>query len=119
MRYFRDGEWHQLIRIAGPYHNMLGLVLDEANDGPPLLLIEQLPETDNAGSTRLSEGEVIAAVRTGIERANDALGTRYVAQKIRFVPTDSPPVSVYATLAEEITRRAAAEPGRGRLKAAG
>lgn len=107
MQYRFDGEFHRLSRVTGPTHNFLALVLaDAAWSGAPS--VEPLDVGDR-GSPRLDAGEVARAVCEGVAEANREFGCDYAARRIQFVPSDSPPTTVYRHLAREIVRRVAVE----------
>lgn len=105
VQYRVDGEWRQAARTTGPRHNLLGLVFGDPPDGRPA--IEAVG--DHEGDDAIDAGDVLREVQEGLSDANKVLGTRFVAKQIRFVRSDTPGNGVYALLAREIARQAAAE----------
>jgi hypothetical protein len=102
MQYIFDGEFHKVIRITGPKHNLLGIAF--TNEGGKTIEVEALKKTDDKGGTIDAEG-VKEQVILGINEANTELGVNYNIRKIQFVPTDTPPISVYRDLAKEIVNK--------------
>ena len=100
------GALFRATRITGPRHNMLCLELSrEGSEERPL--VETLPRSDEP--LRLDAEEVLASVLSGLKAANIRLGASYSVVKVQFLPTDSPPASVYALLAEAIVDAAHAD----------
>ncbi len=101
MQITRDGELYKAVRVTGPHHNMLGLVL---SPGPvEETEVEQLGPRANADqSGRLDPGQVLARVLEGVGEANRALDTQYGVVRVQFDPTDTPPLAAYILLARRI-----------------
>lgn len=119
MIYHREGEWHQVARIAGPTHNMLGVVFTTgANQDDPI--IEELDVDSQTATSRLFAGEVLREVQEAVREENLRLGTCYSLVRLRLVPTDTPQAGVYGYLARFLVKKAIeAEPlASGSLRAA-
>lgn len=96
---------YKVVRVTGPHHNLLGIALA---DGPRgyATTVEALPCLEGE-PVRLSAEEVQRQVSQGVAEANAASGTAYECVKIQFVPSDTPPPTVYKLLASAIVRRLA------------
>jgi hypothetical protein len=119
MQYLRRGEWHQLVRITGPRHNLLWLRLSDGDEPVSLPHVERIQDPRGDATPELHDQDVAAAVIAGVSRANEKLGTAFAATHVRYVESDSPPASNYELLAEELVKRAASERGGDLLQAAG
>lgn len=94
----KDGDFYKASRITGPTHNFLAIKFGDSN-----INIERLePHNSDSTAVALDPETIKQEVLRGIERANKRLGTAYRAAIVQFVPDDSPPVSIYSLLAEEI-----------------
>lgn len=102
MQFVFDGKFYKVIKITGPTHNMLGLVLDKdkSHDIETIALKLKMDEKDN-----IDPLDVKSQVMSGIEAVNHELGVKYTVEKIQFVPSDTPSESVYKELAIEIIKR--------------
>ena len=105
MQFVQDNEWLKIARITGPAHNLLGLVFGD-HDGTDVS-VQCLPSTNSDEPRRLDLQEVKEQVLAGVGDANRRYGTTYVVAKIQFLPTDSPPSSIYKQLAALIVERLA------------
>lgn len=109
MRYSKDGDWHSVARVAGPYHNLLGLVVGgtrTARGGP---VVELLPPGPGSGLANLSGGDVLAAAQKGVRVANAQFGTDWQICNLRYLPTDSGPPAIYEELARYIVEQIVAQ----------
>jgi hypothetical protein len=103
MQFVKDNEWYKVIRVTGPSHNLLGIVFAEGGFQADLR-VEALPT--NAGiPAQLSEQDVRRYVEAGVADANQEFQAHYSISKIQFIPTDTPPASVYRMLARRIVER--------------
>jgi hypothetical protein len=104
--YFRKhGEWNRVVRITGPSHNLLGIVFVDGR-APSDVIVESLPTSQKVQQQLLAE-EVQKHVLAGVAEGNAESGAHYAVAKIQFVPTDSPPASVYRMLARSMVQRLA------------
>jgi hypothetical protein len=111
MIYHANGDWHQMTRITGPTHNLLGLVLVTApHHGRPSV------EVLGNGEAQVRP-EIVREVQNGIRKANAELGTHYAVSRIRYVASDTPSEGVYEMLAQALVRRVQEESGREPLRA--
>ena len=102
MRYSIDGSVYRLTRITGPTHNLLGLGFGHESGGR--IIIERLA---GPSGPAIDEGLLEQAVLSGVEAANDALGTDYRPTRIQYVPSDTPDPGIYQNLARVIVERLA------------
>ncbi len=106
MRFTRTAELIQLVHIAGPTHNMLGLQLAAE---PGELEIEELAPQ---GPIQLEAEDVRQEACAGVREANEALGAAYTLRRIQFVPSDTGPARIYRELASAIVHHAAEGAGQ-------
>ena len=104
MQVVRQGDWYSVTRITGPQHNLLSLLFGWDGESQ----VEALP-VRRGEARQLSEHDVRTAVENGIEDANAELGVHFRARGIRYVPSDTPPASVYRLLAKRIVQAAVDE----------
>jgi hypothetical protein len=104
MQFLQENDWYKVIRITGPAHNLLGLSF--ANEAEDQVVVQPLPVKDGQ-ITRISAEPVRQHVLAGVADANFSLGTYYRVGKIQFVPTDTPPMDIYRSLAKSIVERLA------------
>jgi hypothetical protein len=104
MHFSTDGTFYNVARITGPTHNLLGIRFAgrRRREGDPS--IEALRDVP---APKLAADEVLREVLTGVAEANARNGTVYAVEVVRFVPDDTPPVSIYRVLAAEIVGRLA------------
>jgi len=102
MQYLFDGEFHKVIRITGLKHNLLGIAF--TNEKGKTIEVEALKKMNDKRGT-IDPKVVKEQVILGITEANIELGVNYKIRKIQFVPTDTPPISVYRDLAKEIANK--------------
>jgi hypothetical protein len=103
MHFSTDGVFYNVVRITGPTHNLLGLRFgNRRRETAP-----QIEAARVAGTPRLHSDEVLEEVLAGVEEANARSGTSYVVDGVRFVPDDTPPVTIYRELAAQIVNRMA------------
>lgn len=104
MQFSRDGDWRQVIRIAGPSHNLLALKMGKLGaSGPNVERIsvgKEAPVSD--------ADDVRRQVLEGATEANAQLGTDQVTA-IRFVTTDTPSSTIYRSLVKVIVELSAKE----------
>jgi hypothetical protein len=100
MRVLRSDEFWIVSRITGMSHNFLGLLLEECPGPPPIL--ELLPPSGECSHESLDGAEVIRAVMAAVEESNRILGSSYSVRQIRIVSNDTPPESVYGSLAAAV-----------------
>lgn len=106
MQFSQDDKWHQVVRITGPNHNLLGIELSEREAGfSPT--VELLPTGQEQSSYPIAPEDVRREVIGGVSEANAQLGTNYRVARIRYVPSDTPPVDVYYYLAKSLIERLA------------
>jgi hypothetical protein len=110
MQFVKDNEWYKVVRVTGPSHNLLGIAFAK-NGAQSDVVIEALPVETNAPS-KLHGKDVRQNVEAGVAEANEALNVNYSVSRIQFVPTDTPPASVYRMLARSIVERLVATQGR-------
>jgi hypothetical protein len=112
MQFIDNDPLYKLVRITGPTHNLLGLQISRAAiAGEPE--VEALDQASGApagvdavgGRGGLDGREVAAQVRLGVEQACTELQRTYHVDKIQYLSTDSPPVTIYRQLAAELIRR--------------
>jgi hypothetical protein len=95
---------HRVSRIAGPFHNLLGLGL--VSDKAAELVITKL-DAIGPRKEELSAEDVQREVLQGVRDANAKFNTSYSVSQIQFVVNDTPPVAVYEFLAYSIVQRLA------------
>lgn len=96
MRFFRDGEWHQVARITGPTHNLLGLKLGGSGEAVPA--VEALTHRGEGGA--LDSEQVVRQVLDGVSEVNAQLNTAYSVRAVRYVTSDTASKEVYRLLAK-------------------
>ena len=67
---------------------------------------EFLPAVGNCSHPSLNRDDIIRAVLTAVDEANQKLGTSYAVRRIRVPVNDTPPEAVYGALASAIIERA-------------
>jgi hypothetical protein len=105
MKFVNEAPLFKISRITGPKHNFLGLQFAESPlaGGPT---VERLAVSfAESVEERLSDGEVLDQIRSGLDEARNFCTGTYWLEKIQYVPTDSRPVEVYKDLTIEIVRR--------------
>jgi hypothetical protein len=102
MQFVFDGKFYKAIKITGPRHNMLGLVLDK-NSNHEIDVIALRSSKDE--SNNISSLDVKDQVLSGVEAINHKFGVKYTVEKIQFVSSDTPSESVYKELTIEILKR--------------
>lgn len=105
MQYFRDGDTYKIVRVTGPHHNMLTLVLSPKTDHPAEI-VEALP-CPAGESELLTAEEVRHQVCEGVAEANAHRGSSFHVERIQFVPSDTPPATVYKLMAASLIHRLA------------
>jgi hypothetical protein len=102
MQFIFDGKFYKAIKVSGPMHNMLGLVLDKdkLHDIEIIALRSKIDQGDNVSALNVKD-QVMSAIKT----VNKEFGVKYTIEKIQFVPSDSPSDSVYRELTVEIIKR--------------
>jgi hypothetical protein len=110
MRYTKDDSWYQVVRITGPAHNLLGIEFDETGTQMPAV-VEMSARGSQQHAHELLSDDVRREVIKGVSEANALFGTSYRVGRIRYLPTDSPPVEVYGFLAKSIVERLAQNQG--------
>ena len=106
MHIHRDGNLLKAVRISGSTHNLLcaEIILGgEFNTN-----IECLPVQFGA-IIALDSNVVLQEVQMGLQDASEYLGYRVTAKKVQFLPSDSPPASVYRCMAEALAMHFAKE----------
>jgi hypothetical protein len=103
MQFIDTDPLYKIVRVTGPQHNLLGLQLShEPVAGDPE--IEALDQATGKPGALIGR-EVAAQVMLGVAEASAELQRTYHVDKIQYVSTDTPPVTVYRQLALEILRR--------------
>lgn len=105
MKVIKDGLFYKIWRITGTHHNFLGLSLAHGS-GVPLPRIESLLSEKCCSSEPLDSDKVINEVLRGVQEANDLLMTSYRVESILFDTNDTPPESIYASLAYMVVKSA-------------
>jgi len=100
MQFIRLGEFYAVARITGSHDNLLQLQLSVGPQSS--VTCEQLGVLNSPRSRLLDEGKVLAATLEGVAKANALLGTSYAVLRIRYIPNDSGPETVYGFLASSI-----------------
>lgn len=104
MQYYKYSDWHEVIRVTGPSHNLLGLKIgDEADDG--VLSVEAMPKQDAA--TPQFETALQEEVMAGVQEANAEFATDFRVNGIRYVGTDTLDLPTYRYLAKLLIERVA------------
>ena len=103
MKFIDKSPLYQIIRITGPKHNLLGIQLSEHPPQKPLTI--EILNRDAKDSDPLHGNGVAEQVMLGIEQASSMYGRPYFVEKIQYLTTDSPPISIYKELTLEIIRR--------------
>lgn len=105
MQFSRDGDWRQVIRIAGPSHNLLALKMGKLGASGPN--VERISVGKEAPV--IDADDVLRQVLEGVTEANAQLGRDYQVTAIRFVTTDTPSSTIYRSLAKVIVEQSAKE----------
>lgn len=100
MQFVDEAPLYKLSRVTGPHHNYLGLsvTLHPTTRKPELEVLD-----DGAGE--LLGTDIVREVLAGVNETSARLHTRFFIEKIQYMSTDSPPVSIYRQLASEILQR--------------
>lgn len=102
MTFSKNGDFDVVIRITGPHHHHLGLVL-RIGRGPAPIEVEDLTPGPGDGPVESARiGQLRSEVSHGINSANERLGTNCRASRIRFCSTDRSLKDVYRILAERL-----------------
>jgi hypothetical protein len=80
------------------------LGLSFSADAPDDLTLERLTDSNEQS---IDEEALVKAVVSGVEQANNQLGTAYHLKRIQYVPTDTPDLEIYSYLARMIVERLA------------
>ena len=107
MQFEFDGEWCRVVRVTGPAHNYLALIVDRRPSHLPLEVEIIRPDGTRARATPPFLDDVVVEIRRGVEHANADLGTRYWAKRMRIVEGDTYEPGIYQTLADQLIRRLA------------
>ena len=108
MNVVKVGDVYKATRITGPQHNFLGLVLSET--AVESVTIEPLSvDASEVAVETLDDQQVIDTVQRGVTEANEAFGTRFRIARLQYVPTDTPNLAAYSTLAKHIVEHASRE----------
>lgn len=102
MWYSINGDFHRVVRITGPTHNLLGLSFSE--DAPEAVSLERLADSSERA---IDEDRLKRAILSAVAEANAALKTDYHVRRIQYVPTDTPDPAIYSSLARRIVERLA------------
>ncbi len=101
MQFLFDGVVYKVIKISGPKHNMLGLVLGKNNR-----VIETIALKSTAGvQDNVSPIDVEQQVIRGVEEVYLEFGVKYEVKQIQFVSSDTPSANVYKELTIEILKK--------------
>jgi hypothetical protein len=106
MQFIFDGRVYKAIKITGPKHNLLGLVIDNKNHSTKC---EIICLEDKSKEININSVEVMAQVLEGIEEINNQFGLNYAVRQIQFIPADTPSKTVYKELTIEIFKRLISE----------
>jgi len=111
MQFAKSGDWYSISRITGPTHNLLRIRFGDQDIEPTIDKIAG----DIYAPTGLVAEDIRHEVIAGVAEANATLGTSYFARAIGYVPSDTPPVSIYRYLAKSLVEHLASggefEPG--------
>jgi hypothetical protein len=108
MQFTKIGDLDILIRVTGPTHHLLGLVLSPGH-GPEAPILERvsLDHPDPERERFDPERDVCREVLAGVQDANNRLGTHFVVTKIRYCADDPPVAGIYRRLAEALVEHMA------------
>lgn len=95
MKVSRVDDLFKVFRITGPKHNYLGLAVSV--NAPETVLVVKRRKEGEVDS--IDELQLVQAVDDGLRDGSDKTGPRLFAQRIEYVPSDTPEYSVYRMLA--------------------
>jgi hypothetical protein len=105
MGFFKKDNIYRITRITGSQDNILGAAFDDKgrSDNNIEVIEWDFPNIDKS-RIRTSKEEILEQVVSGLESANQSLGTNYKLSKIYFSPFDSGANSVYNLLICKLIR---------------
>jgi hypothetical protein len=110
VQFHRDGDFHRVVHITGPTHNLLDLSF--APGSVNHIPVQRLQSDPPTGSRSLDDDQIRQAVLAGIAEANAALGADYHVARIRYVPQDTADPEIYSFLAGKIIEHLTQENSR-------
>lgn len=99
---YRDGAF-RVMKITGPSHHLLGLVLSSKIEDSEQRVIDLM----KGESINFDLNQIKKLVNQGIEDANRDYGVNYYAKEIQIVGDDTPDENRYFELAYKIVERLA------------
>ncbi len=100
MYFSKDGEFHRVVRVTGPAHNILGLSFSRRK--PEEVAVIKLRD---APAATIDESRLRQAIFSGVTAANAEFGCEYLVDRIQYDPSDTPDLDVYAALARTLVER--------------
>jgi hypothetical protein len=104
MQIIKDGPWYKITRITGPKHNYLGIQIENNSTKKFNPTIQALPSVGNCHHHLLNADAILSEVLTGVSEANKELNCDFSVLSIQYVLNDTPPESIYRSLADCIIR---------------
>ena len=105
MRFSKTDNIYKIIRITGSQDNILGISFVETNSSEANIeVIEWNFNHSDRSRIRTSKEEVLEQVVSGLESANQSLGTNYKLSKIYFSPFDISTNRIYSGLIAALIR---------------
>lgn len=101
MQFIKDNDLFKVARITGPKHNFLAIRLSD-EDCP--IEVKDLP-IKMGEKCRINSDDVKEEISLGLAEVNKELGARYYVSEVQYIPSDSPPVSIYRMLIAELIKR--------------
>lgn len=104
MRFIKKNDIYEVIRITGPSHNLLGLVLTDNDINIEDINVITLPKK-NGDLIGLNILDVKYQVLIGLNEINLQLNTKYNIACIYFIESDTPNLETYKYLTQELIFR--------------
>lgn len=103
--FFKKGNIYWARHVASIYYNLLGLVFSEKETTQEIEVIELYDQESDTTSIPISKEEIVAQVKSGLKRFNEAMNTHYSVSKIIYPPCRESRPNFYDSLTGQIVRR--------------
>lgn len=103
MRFFYDGRFYKAVKVTGPSHNYLGLLISKETSAKSDLSYELINQNDK-GDVNVTFENVKNQVLDGLSKVNVELGTHYHVVSLQFSESDTYSKFVYKELTDRIIK---------------
>lgn len=98
MRFAKTGNMYQVVRITGSQNSFLEVTFSRPDSTESNIKVIELTHPDIKDIKRTSKDEVFEQQFSGLESANEFLGTNYRLSKMYFSPYNSSKYRLYSGL---------------------